>query len=29
MKWLLSTCTIRFNRRDKAFGHLLSDRYLE
>jgi REP element-mobilizing transposase RayT len=27
MKWLLSTYTIRFNRRHKVFGHLLSGRY--
>jgi len=27
MKWLLSTNTIRFNRRHKVFGHLLSGRY--
>ena len=27
MKWLLSTCTIRFNRRHKVFGHLFSGRY--
>src|SRR6266581_3907239 len=27
MKWLLSTYTIRFNRRHKVFGHLFSGRY--
>ena len=27
MKWLLSTYTIRFNRRHKLFGHLFSGRY--
>jgi REP element-mobilizing transposase RayT len=27
MKWLLSTYTIRLNRRHKVFGHLLSGRY--
>src|SRR3954469_189917 len=27
MKWLLSTYTIRFNRRNKVFGHLFSGRY--
>jgi len=27
MKWLLSTYTIRFNRRHKVFGRLLSGRY--
>ena len=27
MKWLLGTYTIRFNRRHKEFGHLLSGRY--
>ncbi|MDB6125158.1 MAG: hypothetical protein JWQ71_4151 [Pedosphaera sp.] len=27
MKWLLSTYTMRFNRRHKYFGHLFSGRY--
>src|SRR6266566_4600708 len=27
MKWLLSTSTIRFNRRHNVFGHLFSGRY--
>ena len=27
MKWLLGTCTSRFNRRHKLFGHLFSGRY--
>ena len=27
MKWLLGTCTSRFNRRQKLFGHLFSGRY--
>src|SRR6266581_3842274 len=27
MKWLLSTYTIRCNRRHKVFGHLFSGRY--
>jgi len=27
MKWLLSTYTIRFNRRHKVFGHLFGGRY--
>ena len=26
MKWLLGTCTSRFNRRHKLFGHLFSGR---
>src|SRR5271163_3642115 len=27
MRWFLSTCTARFNRRHKLFGHLFSGRY--
>jgi len=27
MKWFLGTCTSRFNRRHKLFGHLFSVRY--
>jgi len=27
MKWLLSTYTIRFNRRHKLLGHIFSGRY--
>ncbi len=27
MKWLLGTCTGRFNRRHRCFGHLFSGRY--
>lgn len=27
MKWFLGTCTSRFNRRHKLFGHLFSGRY--
>src|ERR1019366_3252450 len=27
MKWLLGTCTSRYNRRHKEFGHLFSGRY--
>src|ERR1017187_6860086 len=27
MKWLLGTCTARFNRRRRQFGHLFSGRY--
>jgi len=27
MKWFLGTCTGRFNRRHKVFGHLFSGRY--
>jgi len=27
MRWLLSTCTIRFNHRHKLFGHVFSGRY--
>ena len=27
MRWFMSTCTARFNRRHKLFGHLFSGRY--
>jgi hypothetical protein len=27
VKWLLSTCTNRFNRKHKLFGHLFCGRY--
>jgi putative transposase len=27
MKWFLGTCTSRFNRRHRVFGHLFSGRY--
>jgi putative transposase len=27
MKWFLGTCTSRFNRRHRLFGHLFGGRY--